>query len=228
MKTLTNSLFLFCFFILCAGVIIAQNEPPPAKINSVPTAVNAQSFDYGTVENNTYVNKFFGVRFSVPENWEVQPRTFGDAVVETGGNAVKGKSTAMQKAIDESQETTKVLISLKKGLGSGGMGTLIFTAESFGRNAVFITSGTDYLRASLNGFKQSVLPPDYEVVYEIKQDKLGENTLPYFEAKRGAMKQRFYGLMRNGHGLLLMMMYTEESDLETMREILRKADLTLK
>lgn len=216
---------LLCLLALSAGDAVAQDDPPPVfQKGKVFTVTEAKKFDYGTVENNVYANKLFGVRFTVPENWDVQPREYGEAVVENGSGSIKGKSAAMQKAIDESPTTTKILISLKNGI----VGTFMLTAEPLGQKAAFITSGEDYLRASLNGFKQTVLPPGYEVVYEIKQDKLGANSLPYFEAKTTLVKQRFYGMMRNGSGLLFIVMYSEEADLETMREILKNADLTLK
>ena len=159
MKIIITSFCLFCLLSFSVDAVFAQDDPPPAKAEKAFIAGKTASFDYGTVENNVYANKFLGIRLSVPENWEVLPREFGDAVRENGGNLIRGKSDEMQKKIDETQTTTKVLLSLKKGIGSLGTGTFMFTAESMGQNSAFVTSGTDYLRASLNGFKQSVLPP---------------------------------------------------------------------
>lgn len=227
MKISVTISYLLCLLALSVGELAAQNEPPPAAPKGkVFTIAEANAFDYGMVENNVYSNKFFGLRFTSPDTWEIQEQSYGNSVLEKGQNTLKSKNTRVQKAIDNVTQTVRILFTSKKGIGSEGVAIFLCAAEFL--NGQLITSGTDYLRASMNGHKQSILPSGYEVIYEIKQDKLGAKNLPYYEAQTPVLKQRFYAIKKNNYGILFVLTYQEEADLQKMREILTNADFALK
>lgn len=225
MKILFKISILSFVLIFNATALIAQRARPQGRPIAPPPP---KVFDYGTIEGNTYANKYLGIQFTLPDTWETQGQEFNDAIVKIGQSQMKGKTSQMQNKIDEAPQKVKILVSSKKTVGSAGAANFICSAEILDQ-PLLITSGTDYLRAMINGFRKSTLPSDYLYSDVIKQEKLGTNLLPYAETtKAGVIKQRFYSIVRKGYGITFVLTYMEDEDFQAMKKMMENANLSFK
>lgn len=134
MKRTTKLLVLF----LAIALTGCNNKP----------ITEEQGFEYGTVANGRYTNKFFDVQIAVPQGWDVQTQEQNDALMEQGKDMVAGGNKSMKAAIKASEINTASLLTVfkqKPGTNTTEFNpSYMLVAENL-KNAMGVKSGKEYL-----------------------------------------------------------------------------------
>lgn len=207
-----------------------KNTKPKNKTNSGSKGVqdNSQQNFFGEIEGDSYKNKYFGIKITIPENWLAQESEVGKAMKKLGAAVVKGKTAQTQKAFDEAvQRVTPLFTASKDILGLENNAIMGFAAEKKHPLAQ-IRDGQDYLRLNIQTFKKLTLPPDFKYSETIKSETFGGETFYYIDVERTNFQQRFYAIYRKGYSLFFTLTFATDEDLETMKEVLRNSDFAWK
>ena len=202
--------------------------PKPAAEPPKPLAEIIETQVRGRVESNTYKNEFFGLKFAFPENWIVQGPAVGEAIKSAGSDASKGKTAAVDKAIDKALSRTVVLFTVSKDIMGIADNALFLASAEPSTPLTQFRNGTDYLRISLQTMKQMQLPPDFKYSETIQSETFGRESIPYIQIERLGFRQRIYAIHRRGYAVFFTLSYITETDLNTMRDIFRNGDLAFK
>lgn len=122
-----------------------------------------QKFDYGHIENNKYINSFFGLEITIPDNWIIQTKEQTDNLSKRGKDLVVGDNKNLKAAFDASEINTANLLAVfqyEVGTPVEYNPGLVLVAENL-KNAPGIKNGSDYLFQSKKLLKQSQLQYDY-------------------------------------------------------------------
>lgn len=74
--------------------------------------VEQEGFDYGTVANNKYTNKFFNIEMDVPAGWDVQDQEQRDAMMKEGQEIAAGDNEMMKAQIKASEINSANLLTV--------------------------------------------------------------------------------------------------------------------
>jgi len=116
-----------------------------------------ENFDYGRVENNTYINEFFDLKIPVNPNWYLLDSEQMDRINEMGAQIVGGDNQELTSSIKASQVNTASLLMLYRhelGANVPYNHSIIIAAENI-KNFPGVERGTEYLREALTLIKQS-------------------------------------------------------------------------
>lgn len=122
-------------------------------------SINAQStdFDYGNIERNIYMNKYFGIEMSLPQDWIVQSREQIDNIMKTGKNLAAGDDAKMKAIFKASEVNSANLLAVYKyeiGSAVDYNPNMAMIAENI-KNFPGIKSGKDYLFHARKFMEQS-------------------------------------------------------------------------
>lgn len=109
--------------------------------------VEQEGFDYGTVANNKYTNKFFNIEMDVPAGWDVQDQQQREAMMEEGKEIAAGDNTMMKAKIKASEINSVNLLTVyqhKVGANVEYNPSFMLVAENL-KNFPNIKSGDQYL-----------------------------------------------------------------------------------
>ena len=228
--TILSATFLLFFAANYALAQKAKPIKPKSTTNSVSKTIqnDSQKDFFGEIEDNSYKNKFFNVKITLPETWLVQESEVGKAIKKAGEDAIKGKTTQIQNAFDEATQRVSVLFTASKDiLGIENNAIMIFAAEK-NTPLMQLRNGEDYLRLNIQTFQKMQMPPDFKYSEKIESEKIGSETFYYIDVERAAYKQRLYATYRTGYALFFTLSYTTNEDLEKMRSILKNSDFAWK
>jgi len=120
-------------------------------------------FDYGKIENNKYINSFFGFEMELPPNWVVQTKEQMENLSKMGKELVAGDDENMKAVINASEINSANLLAVFKyevGAVVDYNPNLMLVAENL-KNTPGIKTGSDYLFQSRRFLKQSQIQYDY-------------------------------------------------------------------
>ena len=106
-----------------------------------------EGFDYGTVTDNKYTNKYFNIEMDVPEGWAVQSQEQREAIMKQGAEAViddSNKAKAILKASEITSANLLIVFRDPVGTTEDYNPNFILVAENL-KNAPKIKSASDYL-----------------------------------------------------------------------------------
>ena len=106
-----------------------------------------QGFEYGSVKDGRYTNKFFDIQMDVPKDWDVQSQAENDAIMEEGKNMVAGDNKNMKAALKASEINTAGLLTVfkdKPGTTATFNPSIMLVAENL-KNAPGVKTGKEYL-----------------------------------------------------------------------------------
>jgi len=106
-----------------------------------------QGFEYGSVKDGRYTNKFFDIQMDVPKDWDVQSQAENDAIMEEGKNMVAGDNKNMKAALKASEINTAGLLTVfkdKPGTTPTFNPSIMLVAENL-KNAPGVKTGKEYL-----------------------------------------------------------------------------------
>ena len=185
-----------CFIFLLGAIFHPAVGQKRTKSNQ-KAARTARTFDYGTTAGQIYSNNFLGLKFIVPENWEIEKR---EKPAQNFPNVPKILLFA-----EFSEKQTKRYASF------------LCAARKI--------PATQKNLSAKNALEEMISEPEEGVSKTVLEEKLGLHTLPYIEKISAENKKRMYSITKNGYLILFSFMYFEDRDLEIMKQILVSADL---
>lgn len=186
-------------------------------------------FDYGHVENSTYVNSFFGVELKLPTDWIVQSKEEIDKMAETGKDVIAGDNKSLKAAIDAAEINTANLLSVFKyevGTAVEFNPNFMLVAENL-KHAPGIKNGSDYLFQSRKILKQSQIQyesidENFEKVMLNGHEFYTMNTLiDYMGVK---IQQRYYSTIQNGFCLSAIISYTGDEQKKELEALINSLE----
>jgi len=223
-------IFLLTAAVLFSLTVSAQTKPraktapkaaPPAK------KAAAAELDKGTIEDGQYTNKYFGITFQVPENWQVQEEIVNKIIKDEGAKSVKAKTNAGQKALNQaSNRVTVAVTAFKNQFLSNDNASFVLSFEDL-RPVPTVKDAVDYLQLLVTTLKQVQLPPEMKYS-EIQAEKLGTRQFGFIEINRKEATQRMYVTVKKNYAIFFVFTYNDAADLETMRTMLANGNFALK
>ena len=206
----------------------AKTAPKPVPKALPSTAKSAAvELDRGTVEDGQYTNKYFGIKFPIPENWEVQEEIVNKLIKDQGAKSAKGKTAAAQKALDKATNRVTVAMTVfKNPLGSEENASFVLSFEDL-RSIPAVKDAVDYLQLLVTTLKQVQLPPGMKYS-EIQAEKLGTRQFGFIEINKKEATQRMYVTVKKNYAVFFVFTYNDAADLETMRTMLANGNFALK
>jgi hypothetical protein len=81
---------------------------------------NAAKIDFGSIEGSVYSNRYFGLKLTIPENWQVQDDETKKRIMALGKEGLAGNNKQLEKALDASLlNTLNLLTVFQYPAGSG-------------------------------------------------------------------------------------------------------------
>lgn len=138
MKAALKALFLF----ISAAALTACNNTPVTPIAEI------EGFDYGTVANGKYSNKFFNLEMNIPEGWHVQDTEQMQGLVDKTKEIAKEEGDEiMTKSLNTADITTANLLMVFRsevGTTPDFNPNFILTVENM-QNHAWVKTGKQYL-----------------------------------------------------------------------------------
>lgn len=217
MKKVFAILFsVFSAFLAADAQTAGKTTKFPAGVPVKETGVEANG---GAVEGRKYSNKRFGFSIAVPDNWFIAGRDFETVIKD------KGYDLSVDDIAGKANRNIEVLM------------TAFTSAEGLGRNAIMrvtaenlkpnpqIRDAVDYLDAITAAFMSAKLPSDFSYT-ATNAERLGTNQYAFLDTKSSSGKKRLYATVRMGHAIMFTLSYSEQKDLDDVREILRIAEFS--
>ena len=189
---------------------------------SCNTNVKPKDFDYGKVENNKYLNSFFGFKMELPSDWEVQTKEQMENLAKMGKELVAGNDKNMKAIIKASEINSANLLAVFKyevGAAVDYNPNLMLVAENL-KNAPGIKTGSDYLFQTRRLLKQSQIQYDY-IDEEFQKEVINNQEFYLMNASINYMglsiKQVYYSTIQNGFCLSAIISFIDDeqkTDLE--------------
>ncbi len=122
-----------------------------------------KNFDYGHIEDNKYLNSFFGLELTIPDSWIVQTKEQTENLSKVGRDLVAGDDKNLKAVIDASEINSANLLAVfqyEVGAAVDYNPNFMLVAENL-KNAPGIKTGNDYLFQARKLLNQSQLQYSY-------------------------------------------------------------------
>lgn len=198
-----------------------RKPAPPPRATRLPN--NAAAAESGRLENSVYTNDYFGLRLRVPEGWNVSDRAGVEQINERGVEAFSGGSQSRKEMLDRAAQKLISLITVGKlipGEKGDTPAMLMIVAEPI--PAWFVKTGRDY-----NGLVKRMMLSS-GVKYEMED--AGAQTVGGLEfavmngsseQPAGMVRQKFYSIVRRGHGLAIIWTYLTDQGEQEIAEVVK-------
>jgi len=205
------------FYILVSAIIVLTTTSCQRGI--------PDNFDYGTFENNTYKNKFFGMTLEIPEGWDVQSEAEQKALLEEAQKELNNKE--FDKMMKTAEITSADLLMASQfdtqTYADPEVLNANFNLTTENISLTSIKDGKDYLDATRKTLIESQMP--VKANDETKSIDVDGKTFYYFDAVMTMngidIKQRYMATVMNGFSLIYVATYGTEDQLEKLMDILK-------
>ena len=206
-----NSRLIFILFLLFYSPTQTVGQKTIAKI------------DFGSIEGTTYTNRYFGLKLTIPENWQIQDDETKKKMMESGKRKIMGGDKQVEKTLDTSLlNTLNLLAVFKYPVGSG-----MRHNPSFGCVAEKITrfpslTARDYLIGTKSFMQKSQVPYTFREIYSRSIGGRGFVVLPAQAPLNGAIVyQNYYTRIMKGYALVFIITYSTDEELRPLEEMLK-------
>jgi len=182
------------------------------------------SFDFGTIANNTYTNTYFGFSMAVPSGWNVQTSEEMKAMSNLGKELMAGEDKHFKKQIDAAEINVANLFTafqFELGETTGYNPSVVINAENISKTP--IKTGADYLNAARKTLARSQM--SLQPTSSNERIVLGGKEFSYFsgtlDVQGIAVQQRYYSSVINNFSLNIVLNYQTEAELERLLEVLK-------
>jgi len=200
MKIISNVVNATLLLILCAN----------CTTNGKP-----ENFDYGSVTDNIYSNKYFNCTIKLPNDWIVQSKAQTERIADLGKDLVAGDDKKMKAVIKASDVNTANLLAVfqhEVGAAVEYNPSIMIVAENI-KNAPGIKSGSDYLYQSRRLLKQSQFQYDY-LSEDFKSESINGTEFYKMDAYLNYMgleiKQIYYSTITMGFSFNMIISYVND------------------
>lgn len=180
----------------------------------------SKNFDYGKVENGKYVNSYFGMEMSIPENWIVMSQENFDEAAKLGEKLITGDDKRLQAAVKVSEvRTANLLLVSEKEYGSANNISISIVSENIKLFSGLIKNGNDYLAQAAKLLEQSQL--QYKVDYNFTTEIINNQE---FSVMNGIMfdsiYQKIYVILKNDFAITFTITYFDDEQKEFLENVM--------
>lgn len=226
----------------------AQSAPLPANLPAKSTTAsnaaaataspNSGALDRGTVTGQSYANKSFGFEIDFPDMWLV----VDDKVLATAKTKgfdldlkpPKAANSLVQSQSEAAFKRVTVLVSAYRSPPGTAENAVAYVAVEDIRNLNTnrpVKDAVDYvdlIRSTYQStYKLAQTPPDFQYA-ETQAEKLGSRQYAYLDTVSKEGKSRLYVTVRGGYAILFSLNYSSDADLESFRDMVARANFSLK
>ena len=206
-----------------------QNSPFGRKNKGVGTLAGCgkkavDKIGFGTLENQTYRNEFFGMSVKLPHDWHALDDETRKKMMQVSKKMIAGQDKNLQAALDAGELTTVTLFTVQKhplGAPVPFNPSLACVAEKVG-HLPGIKKGSDYLYHMKKLMKMSQLK--YVFTKDIYSKKIGGINFDVQDAEINIgtlkVKQKYYAAIMRGYALSFVISSTTKEEEESLKRIL--------
>ena len=211
-------------YLIAIVSLLAACKSSENKTTSPQKNVTGQ-FDYGSIEDNIYQNRFFGLSLTLPDSWVVQTQETLQKMNEAGKELIAGDDENLKQALDANQVTTVNLLGVFQhdvGVSANFNPSFMLVAENMSRFPN-IKSGSDYLFQTRKFLKQSQLTYSY-MDDEFKKTTIGKKEFytmkTIISIGNGEVTQVYYSTILNGFCLSAVISYINDTQKTKLENII--------
>ncbi len=208
--------------IICIALLVIVN------FSCVEEKNLPNHFDYGSIENNTYINDFFGFRLPYNSEWSVLDKQQMSNITKAGKEMIVGDDNKLKKVVDVSSVNLAELFMIFKH----ELGTTTEFNPSLGINAENLNQfpnvkeTKDYVVQAKNFMDQTKMNIDYRREdYEVKIGNTSFICLEIFNLDYN-IYQDYYVTLNNGFAISMVVSYANEEDKNEINAMLDKMQFT--
>lgn len=185
----------------------------------------SSGFDYGHVENNKYINSFFGLELTLPDNWIVQTKEQTENLTKAGKELVAGDNENLKALINASEVNSANLLSVfqyEVGSAVDYNPGFMLVVENL-KNAPGIKNGSDYLFQSRKLLEQSQIkysPIDDTFKKEIIDGQEFYTMDCSVDLTGHSITQRYYSTIKDGFCLSAIISFTNDEEENSLKKII--------
>ena len=189
------------------------------------------TIDKGKVDGRTYTHARFGFEVSFPDTWLIPDDDF-EAVMKKRGFDLSLKAPdslplSTRIKVDQAIKRVNVLLTAYRSVpGSEDNAIVRISVEDLAGNPQ-IKDAVDYFDAIRAMYRTMKLPADFKYS-QTDAEKLGENQFGFLDTETSAGKKRMYATVRRGAAIMFTISYKNDSDLQTLREVLGTGNFDVK
>jgi hypothetical protein len=212
--------------LLLASTAAAQDAPATQMPPPPPPA--AKPIDPGRLEGGKYVNDFFGISLSLPQNWVVHGETVKNAIMKTSREVVEAEANARTKAELESSLARSTFLFIITKYGPGQQNVAFNAYASLGVERVptaIVKTGSDYFDQMrslmhLSAMKVEQQGPVRSANYGGVKFYVIDLKVTLQQGEKGVAAERLYATVMRGYALVFTFGYLDEDDLKTFDGIM--------
>jgi hypothetical protein len=184
-----------------------------------------KNFDYGHAENNKYLNSFFGLELTFPDNWIVQTKEQTENLSKMGKEVIAGDDKNLKAALSASEVNSANLLAVfqyEVGSAVEYNPSFMLVAENIS-NAPGIKTGSDYLFQARKLLKQSQVQYSY-IDDEFKKEIINNQefytmncSIDYMGYK---INQVYYSTIREGFCLSTIISFINDEQKNNLERII--------
>lgn len=175
-----------------------------------------ENFDYGTLENNVYKNRFFKLSVPIHKDWVVQNKEQMQSIVETGSKMMTGDDKNLEAVVEASKINTAYLLTIFKyelGAAVEYNPSFMVIAENIS-HAPGVKRGSDYLFHTKKLLQQGQV--HYTFAEEMTEKTIGTASFDgmqgYLDLMGKKITQDYFTTIKNGFSLSFVATYTNEEE----------------
>ena len=185
---------------------------------------NAGKIDFGSIEGSVYRNRYFGLKLTIPEKWQVQDDETKKQITAVGKKAIAGSNKELEKSLDASLlNSLNLLAVFKYPLNSGATANPSFACLAEKNNQLPSITSREYVLSMKSLMQQSKLPYKFEqAIYSQSLGGREFTVLPTQITFNGVLfYQNYYLTIMKGYALTFIVTYTTDEDLKSLEAVLK-------
>jgi hypothetical protein len=187
---------------------------------SLTVACRLENVDLGSIEGSTYSNRYFGLKISIPQGWQVQDEETKRQLSESGRQKLANGNEQLEKSLNASRLNTLNLLTIfKYPRGSAVSSNPNFLCVAERINPALSGTSIEYLNVMKNLLQGSQIPHEFGEIYF---QFIGEKrffVLPVQNPSSG-VKQKYYTTRMKDYNLTFIISYQTDEDSKALQEIL--------
>ncbi len=207
-------LFAFIFFTLTMAACNQKDAAP-------------ENFDYGTITDSAYSNKYFGFHFLLPQNWHVQNKEQMANIEREGRDLIAEKNKPLAQKMKAADIKSAALLSAFKyrddTLANDFNASFAFLAENISSMPGDPT-GKDYLVQAKSIMKTTGLT--YQFPSDFYSEQVGNQQFTGMDVvmtvKGIDVGQSYYSLVSKKFALTIIISYGSEEQKKELKDIINR------
>ncbi len=231
MKKSSGILFIAYLFVFNC---FSQIKKPPtstggvtAPIKSIPQKETSKEKTKGT----KFTNADLKFEITFPETWKIADDEFLDKIgkqgFDLGLKAPDDLSNISKVRLNKALSHVSLLVTAYRPTFTTGESAIIRISSEDLNYLTEVRDAVDYFDLMRSQFKATNLPPDFSYS-ETQAEKLGNRQFAFIDTSNSAGKKRLYATVKYRYAILFAVSYKNESDLQTLRQILTEGNFALK